>query len=537
MATLVARGVDSSELFAAVADEMRRCLSAMTAALFRFETGDEVTLVASASDPALPSDPVGQRMTIEGDNLAAMVLHTGRPARQDSLDDATGSIAAVVRELGICAAVGAPIIVDGRLWGVATVASVEPGPLPSDTEQRVAEFAGLVATAIANAAARDDLQTSRDQLAELAEQQAALRRAATLVARGAAPSEIFEAVVDELLVCFHADNGGLLRYEGDGTATLLASRTAPGMDSLPIGLRMTLDGDNIPATILKTGLPARQDSLEHTASSLNEIIREMGVQSGVGVPVIVDGEVWGVIGLASSVPKPLPEDTEERIGDFTDLVATAIANAVARDELIASRARIVAAADDARRRLERDLHDGAQQRLVSLALQLRQAQGWVRPDQHDLEEQLSGIVSGLTAVSTDLQEISRGIHPAILSDGGLGPALRTLARRCAIPANVDVLVEGRLPESVEVAAYYVVAEALTNAAKYAQASEVTVCAEVREDNLCLSIQDDGIGGADSRKGSGLIGLKDRVEVLGGHMNVISPLGCGTALHVTMPLTG
>jgi signal transduction histidine kinase len=197
----------------------------------------------------------------------------------------------------------------------------------------------------------------------------------------------------------------------------------------------------------------------------------------------------------------------------------------------------VAATDHARRRIERDLHDGAQQRLVSLGLQLRLAESSVPPELQSLKEQMSGVVSGLSAVSSDLQEISRGIHPAILSDGGLGPALKTLARRCPIPANVNVLVEGRLPESVEVAAYYVVAEALTNAAKYAQATNVKVCAEIKEGNLCLSIHDDGIGGADSSEGSGLIGLKDRVEVLGGHMKVISPPGIGTSLHVTIPLSG
>jgi signal transduction histidine kinase len=234
---------------------------------------------------------------------------------------------------------------------------------------------------------------------------------------------------------------------------------------------------------------------------------------------------------------PLPPDTEVRIAEFAELVATAIAAATARAELIASRARIVAAADDARRRLERDLHDGAQQHLVSLGLELRLAEQSIPPEMQSFKEQLSGVISGLTAVSRDLQEISRGIHPAILTNGGLRPALRTLARRCPIPANVDVLVVGRLPESVEVAAYYVVAEALTNAAKYSQASNVNVCAEVGEGNLCLSIQDDGIGGADSRKGSGLIGLNDRVEVLGGHMKVISPPGSGTTLHVTIPLPG
>jgi signal transduction histidine kinase len=284
------------------------------------------------------------------------------------------------------------------------------------------------------------------------------------------------------------------------------------------------------------------DCYEKATGAVAARIRERGLNSVVAAPIVVDSRIWGLAGVASV--EPLPPETEERISDFADLVATALVNAATRDELIAtrdeliaSRARIVAAADDARRRIERDLHDGAQQRLVSLGLQVRLAESSVPPELHSLKEQLSDIVSGMTAVSSDLQEISRGIHPAILSDGGLAPALKTLARRCPIPANVDVLVEQRLSESVEVAAYYVVAEALTNAAKYADASSVKVCAEIEEANLCLSVKDDGIGGADSRKGSGLIGLKDRVEVLGGHMKVISPMGSGTTLNVTIPLPG
>jgi signal transduction histidine kinase len=209
----------------------------------------------------------------------------------------------------------------------------------------------------------------------------------------------------------------------------------------------------------------------------------------------------------------LPPDTEARIGDFADLVATAIANAATRAELIASRARMVAAADDARRRIERDLHDGAQQRLVALGVQLRLAEASVPPDLAPLKEQLDDVVSGLTGASADLQEISRGIHPAILSKGGLGPALKTLARRSIVPVDLDLElgVDRRLPDSVEVGAYYVVSEALTNAAKHARASVVKVDVKAEGANLHLSIRDDGIGGANSRKGSGLIGLVDRVE--------------------------
>jgi signal transduction histidine kinase len=255
----------------------------------------------------------------------------------------------------------------------------------------------------------------------------------------------------------------------------------------------------------------------------------------VGVPIIVDARLWGAAIVGSQLSEPMPSDTEARVGDFADLVATAIANAATRAELIASRARIVAAADDGRRRLERDLHDGAQQRLVSLGLQTRLAEASVPPQLEGLKSQLSLVVSGLKDISTDLQEISRGIHPAILSKGGLGSALKTLARRCPVAVSLDLKIDRHLPDSVEVGAYYIVAEALTNTAKHSRASQVEVCAESKDDTLYLSIRDDGIGGADFAKGSGLFGLKDRAEALGGRMGIESPAGRGTALRIVIPL--
>jgi signal transduction histidine kinase len=239
--------------------------------------------------------------------------------------------------------------------------------------------------------------------------------------------------------------------------------------------------------------------------------------------------------VGSSRPKPLPADTEARISEFADLVATAIAAATTRADLIASRARIVAAADDARRRIERDLHDGAQQRLVSLGLRLRMAEDVVPGELDELRKELSDVVSGLNQVGQELQEISRGIHPAILSRGGVAPALKALARRSAVPVTLDVAIERRLPDAVEITVYYVVAEALANAAKHAQASEVTVHARVTEAQLELSICDDGVGGVDPSKGSGLIGLKDRVEVIGGQLRITSTPEAGTSLRISIPL--
>jgi signal transduction histidine kinase/uncharacterized protein YoaH (UPF0181 family) len=527
VATLVARGVPASEVFSTVAEELARALGASNAALWRYESDGTATLISAHDDPLQATTmPVGSRWPLDGENIAARIFDSGRPARMDTHDNAAGWAAARIRELGLHSGVGAPIVVEGRLWGAAVVGSAEPRPFPPDTENRVTDFADLVATAIANADARDELH-------ELAELQAALRRVATLVARAVEPSELFKAVAEEMSQHLGAKLTALWRYQPDGSAILVATNV-DAAPRLPVGTRMTLEGENLLAMVLETGRPARQDSIEtdNASGSTVGLIREIGLRTAVGAPVVVDRRVWGMAGLGSTNPDPLPADTEERVSDFADLVAIAIANAAARDDLIASRARIVAAADDARRRLERDLHDGAQQRLVSLGLQLRLAEGSAPPG---LKEQLAAVVSGLTTVSQELQQISRGIHPAILSKGGLGPALKTLARRCPVPVHVDVAVDRRLPDPVEVAAYYVVAEALTNAAKYAHASEVTVCAETKGVNLDLSIQDDGIGGADSRKGSGLIGLKDRVEVLGGYMQIASHPGTGTSVHVTIPV--
>jgi signal transduction histidine kinase len=306
---------------------------------------------------------------------------------------------------------------------------------------------------------------------------------------------------------------------------------------MPIGKRFSFEGESVAAMVFGTGRAARRDSHENAPSPDVQYIHELGLHSGVGVPIVVDGRLWGAANVGSSRPEPLSPDTEARVGDFADLVATAVANADARAELTASRARIVAASDATRRRFERNLHDGAQQRLVSLGLQLRTAEASLPPGFDALREQVSDVVAGLTGVSEDLQEISRGIHPAILSRGGLGPALKTLARRSAVPVELDIAIDRRLPEPAEVAAYYVVAESLTNAAKHAQASEVKVSVEADGANLRLAISDDGIGGADSHKGSGLIGLIDRVEALGGQLRIASLVGSGTSLLALIPFDG
>jgi signal transduction histidine kinase len=263
-------------------------------------------------------------------------------------------------------------------------------------------------------------------------------------------------------------------------------------------------------------------------------LRTLGIRSVVASPIIVEGRLWGVVTVLTT-RRPFPPDTADRLADFTELVATAVGNAESRAELTASRARIVAAADQTRRRIERDLHDGTQQRLVSLGLELRQAQVLVPAELPGLEAEIGRVAGELNGVVEDLREIARGIHPVILSEGGLGPALRTLAHRASIAVELDLAAIGRLPEPVEVAAYYVVSEALTNATRHAHASVVCVAAEERGDSLRLSIRDDGAGGADPARGSGLIGLRDRAEALGGSLEVSSPPDEGTLILVLLPL--
>jgi signal transduction histidine kinase len=296
-----------------------------------------------------------------------------------------------------------------------------------------------------------------------------------------------------------------------------------------------MEGESVAATVLRTGRTARMDDYSHAAGPLAARLRELGVRSRVGAPIVVAERVWGLAVVGTSRPEPLPSDAEDHIAEFAGLVAMAIAATTTRAELIASRARVIAAADDARRRLERDLHDGIQQQLVSLALRARVTEEYIPAERVDLKTEFRALVLGLSEVTAELRELSRGIHPAILSEGGLAPALKGLARRSPLPIDVDIAIEERLPDSVEVATYYVAAEALTNAAKHAHASAVSVRAQTKDGALSLSIHDNGIGGADLRKGSGLIGLKDRVEALGGQMKVTSPPGNGTTVDTTIPI--
>jgi signal transduction histidine kinase len=326
------------------------------------------------------------------------------------------------------------------------------------------------------------------------------------------------------------------RYEPDGTFTVVATSSAVG-DTFPVGGRWPIGGNNVTTLVFETGRPARIDDYAEASGPVGVAVRDEGAGSAVGAPIIVDGRLWGMTTARSRPGQPLPADTESRLASFTELVATAIANAESRADLAASRARIVAAADETRKRIERDLHDGTQQRLISLGLELHAARATVPPQLSELEGDLSHVAEGLMSVSDELREISRGLHPGILSEGGLRQALRALCRRSAVPVELDLHGDRRLPEPVEVAAYYVVSEALTNAAKHANPTTVNVDLETHATTLRLAIRDDGIGGADPSQGSGLVGLKDRVEALGGTFQVTSPAGNGTSLLINVPLEG
>jgi predicted ATPase/signal transduction histidine kinase len=371
----------------------------------------------------------------------------------------------------------------------------------------------------------------------IAGEQAALRRVATLVARAAPPQQVFAAVAGEVGRLLAADFAILVRYDPADTLEVVGTWTSTGAPApTPVGERLPLGGRNVITLVWRTARPARIDYDDAISGTIGQVATGWGLRSSVGVPVSVEGRLWGAMVAAFTRPEHLPGDTESRLAGFTELVATAIANAGAQAEVTASRARIVAAADQARRRIERNLHDGAQQRLVTLVLQLHAAQAEVPPEAVGLARRLTCAVTEVNGVLKELGEIARGLHPAILAEGGLRLALKALARRSAVPVSLEVQVAGRLPEQVEVSAYYVVAEALTNAAKHGGASAVSIQAATVGDTLRIEVRDDGIGGADFAGGTGLVGLKDRVEALDGRIFLDSPRGAGTSLRVEFPLT-
>ena len=377
--------------------------------------------------------------------------------------------------------------------------------------------------------------TTRTRLEKLLEEQAALRRVATFVARDPDPSRVFERVCEEVGTVLGVEGTNLTRFEGDGTQTVLAGWSRHGAPIFPVRGGVPLSGDAAVPKVARSGHPARVDDYSGVAGELAGMIRGAGIASAVAAPITVAGKLWGAIVATNSRPNSFPADTEARVGDFAELVADAIANADAREQLAASRARIVEAGDSERRRLERNLHDGAQQRLVSLALDLNLARATLDGDADRARELLGGVANELELALEELRELARGLHPAILTDRGLEAALAALAGRAPMPVEVEAVPKERLPERLEAVAYYLIAEALTNAAKHAQASGVRVRVTSDGERMRVEIVDDGVGGADVRDGSGLRGLCDRVEALGGVLEIRSSPGDGTTLDAGIPL--
>jgi signal transduction histidine kinase len=533
VATLVAAGMPPEEVFAAVAAEAGRLLGADLTAVGRYEPDERMTVLGAWRTTGAPMPfRVGNRVPLGGQNMATLIWKTQQPIRFDHYGNATGPMAAVGHTWGFRATVGAPIRVEGQLWGVLTVVSTREEQLPADTEDRLVGFTELVGTAIANAQARVELRGYADE-------QAALRRVATLVARAAPRDEVFAAVTEEIGRVLAVDFAGTTRYDAGDTATAVGMWTRTGTP-LPIALgdRLSLDGRNVATLVHQTGEPARIDDYRESSGTFARAGRDWGFRAAAGAPIRVGGRLWGVVIVASARKASLPADTEARLTAFSELVGTSIANAEAQSALAASRVRIVTAADEARRRIERDLHDGAQQRLVTLALQLREIQAAAPPEAGDLARRLDGVTAGLDDALEELREIARGIHPAVLAQGGLRPALQALAHRCPVPVDLQVQVPAaRLPGPAEIAAYYVVSEALTNTARHAGATAATVEVTCGEGALRVRVRDDGRGGADLAHGSGLVGLRDRVEALGGRLAVGDEPGAGTSLDVRIPLGG
>jgi signal transduction histidine kinase len=524
VATLVAGGGRPADVFRAAAEEIRRLFGAGNAGIGRYErAGRSLVVVASVGEDPLTL-PVGTRAELPDYLPPAVVWRTGHSARID--DDGWGSmpdpVAGDLRRQGVKSIVTSPIIVEDRLWGAVTVLT-RRGRFPSDTADRMADFTELAATAIANAQAEQDLR-------QLTDIQAALRRLAMLVARGERPEAVFAAVTREVLRHFGGGTARMIRYEADGTSTLVANEGTTG-PHVRVGKRWEgYPPTGLTATVWETGQPARVDDYRDLPGG-EPYVRE-GLRSAVGMPILVDGRLWGMI-AAGSGDGPPPDGIEQRMTQFTDLVATAVANAQNRAELVASRARIVAATDAARRQIERDLHDGVEQRLLRLVVRLRSAAAL--HESEEIRTEIADVATELMSVIDELREISRGIHPEVLSRAGLRPALRALSRRSATPVEMDVRVEGRLPGPIEVGAYYVVSETLTNAVRHARASVVEVDAEACDGTLRVCVRDDGVGGADPGLGSGLVGLKDRIEALGGTFFMHSPAGGGTTVTCELPM--
>jgi PAS domain S-box-containing protein len=381
----------------------------------------------------------------------------------------------------------------------------------------------------------DDPEARLAEVGRLASEQRALRRVATLVASEASPDQVFNAVSKESARVLDVNACFVWRYEGDDTATIVGRFNRDGIEAFPLGTRMFADGATTAiGRVRESGAPARVDDWGKVEGSFAELMLRTGYRSTVAAPIVVAGTLWGAVAIGSA--DPLPADREIRLGAFCELVSLAVASAQAREDLQASRARIVRAGDEQRRRLERNLHDGAQQRLVAAALLLRVAQarldGGGEGDGEAARTLLSDAMRELEAGLAELRELARGLHPGALTEHGLRGALTFIEERLPLPVELNVPAE-RLDSHLEATAYFIVSEALTNVAKHAHASRATVAISRMNGSVEVEVSDDGVGGADAR-GNGLRGLRDRVEALDGSLDVDTGSGAGTRVRAVIP---
>jgi PAS domain S-box-containing protein len=523
VATLVAREAAQPELFGAIAGEVRQLVGADQVRMLRY--ADEASAIVVGTSGSEETFLLGSRFEMEGDTVASRVLRTERTARLDDYERATGPTAGTVRSAGIRSAVAAPIIVEGRLWGAVIAASTTEKPLPPATESRLGEFTDLMAIAIANT-------ESRARADRLADDQAALRRVATLVAHGASPSAVLDAVAAELERVLRADAVTLSRYESGTEVTVVAHR---GSDArrVPPSTRVSHLGENVTTMVRRSGRSARMEHREGPHGTIASLGRTAGLRASVGAPIVVDGRLWGVAVATWRGEQSPSADTEERMAEFAELLDTAIANADSRDQLHASRARLVTEADEARRQVVRDLHDGAQQRLVHTVVTLKLAQRALGDADGKAAALVNEALQHAQRGNAELRELAHGILPAALTHGGLRAGVDAVASRLDLPVKVDVPPH-RFPTEIERSAYFIVAESLTNIVKHADARHARVRAVVDGTMLHVEVRDDGIGGADPR-GHGLVGIDDRVTALGGRLDIESPPGGGTLVHATLPL--
>jgi signal transduction histidine kinase len=530
VAVAVATESAAERVFDVVTEEVARLVGADAANLVCFgSTPGEGVIVGKWSEPGVQIPGAGTIVRIERGAALDEVARTGEPVRMATDDP---RVPAELHErliaLGVTSLVAVPIVVSGEIWGGLVVSVTRDLRFPANAEERLAQFAGLVAVSIANAQAREELAT-------LAEEQAALSRVAVAVATEEHHERLFTVVSEEIGRLFGADAGATVRYVDDpGGAVIVGGWQRDGHFDVPLGVRLPFQGGAI-ARVAETGRTARID-LELEPPDVREHMLAAGVSSGVAAPIVVSGRLWGATSISNGGGLGrFPPGVEERLEKFTNLVAVALANAEAREQLTASRARIVEAGDAERRRLERNLHDGAQQRFVSLSLGLRLAESRLPDDPAAAAELLAEARGELLLGLEELRELARGIHPAILTDRGLTPAVESLAARATLPVEVSGLPPERLPEPIEAAAFYVVSESLANVAKYAAANWARVDLARDAGVLVVEVSDDGVGGADPGRGSGLRGLTDRVEALGGRLRVSSEDGLGTTVRAELPL--